>query len=181
MNQRIVITGPESTGKSAIAMHLADKLSLPLAQEYARIYLEEHGPAYDYDLLLKMSRLHKRHQTEQVPVTERLGIFDTDLINFKIWCKVVFGKCHPDIVKSMEAERHHVYLLCYPDLAWEPDPLRENPHNSTELFDLHRQEIERLNRPYITIRGTGSARFEAAEAAAFQVTHQNPCRRRREW
>jgi nicotinamide riboside kinase len=119
--------------------------------------------------LLEISRLHKQYQTEQVPVTEPLGIFDTDLINFKIWCEVVFGKCHPDIVESMEAERNHVYLLCYPDLAWEPDPLRENPHNGGELFNLHQQEIERLSRPYITIRGTGSARFEAAERAALHL------------
>lgn len=169
MNKRIVITGPESTGKSAITLHLADKLSLPSAQEYARIYLEEHGADYDYDLLLVMSRLHKQYQLEQVPAPEPLGIFDTDLINYRIWCDVVFGKCHPEIIESMEAETSHLYLLCYPDLEWEPDPLRKNPNDREELFDLHRREIERLNRPYIIIRGTGAARFKAAEDAALQL------------
>ena len=166
MNKRIVITGPESTGKSAITAYLAEQLALPLAQEYARIYLEEHGPSYDFDLLLKMSRLHQQYQIEQVPVAEPLGLFDTDLINFKIWSEVVYGKCHPEIIASMESETNHVYLLCAPDLEWEFDPLRESCDNRDELFDLHRNEIERLNRPYVIIRGTGSARFEAAEKAA---------------
>lgn len=169
MKKRIVITGPESTGKSAITAHLAVKLALPLAQEYARIYLEEHGASYDFDLLLEMSRLHQQYQIEQVPVAEPLGLFDTDLINFKIWCEVVYGKCHPEIRATMESETNHVYLLCAPDLEWEFDPLRDSCDNRNELFDLHRNEIERLNRPYIIIRGTGSTRFDAAEKAALRL------------
>jgi NadR type nicotinamide-nucleotide adenylyltransferase len=169
MSKRLVITGPESTGKSALAEHLARKLALPWAQEYARIHLEKEGSDYDFDLLLEISRLHKQYQMEQVPAADPLGIFDTDLINFKIWCDVVFGKCHPEIQKAMQAETNHVYLLCYPDLEWEADPLRENRYNRDELFDLHRQEIERLNRPYRIIRGTGPARFELAEKAAFHL------------
>lgn len=169
MNKRIVIAGPESTGKSAITAHLAEKLDLPMAREYARIHLEKHGPSYDFDLLLEMSRLHRQYQTEQVPAAEPLGLFDTDLINYKIWCEVVYGKCHPEIVASMESETSHVYLLCAPDLKWKFDPLRESRDKRDELFDLHRNEIKRLNRPCIIIRGTGPARFAAAEKAALQL------------
>ena len=165
MNKRIVLTGPESTGKSRITAYLADRFRLPAAQEYARIYLEKNGPAYDYDLLLQLSRLHKKHQDEQVSDVAPLGIFDTDLINYKIWCEVVYGKCHPEIITAMEAETHHVYLLCYFDIPWEYDPLREHRSDRPKLFERHKQEIERLGRPYIVITGLGEERFEKSALA----------------
>lgn len=169
MNKRIVIAGPESTGKSVITAHLADRLHLPSAQEYARMYMEAKGPEYDYELLLTMSRKHKTYQQEQVPENAAIGIFDTDLINYKIWCEEVFGKCHQEILDGVESESSHVYLLCYPDLPWEPDPLRENKDDRLRLFDLHKQELDRLNRPYIVIKGTGADRFAAAEQAALKL------------
>jgi nicotinamide riboside kinase len=162
---RIVVTGPESTGKSMLTAGLAEKLGLPFATEYARSYLEKYGPAYTYELLLDLSREHKAYQQRCVPDTAPLGIFDTDLINYKIWCEVAFGKCHPDIIRAMEAETQHVYLLCYPDLPWEFDPLREHKHERMMLFERHQAEIIRLNRPFAVVRGTGDNRLQNALAA----------------
>lgn len=167
---RIVLTGPESTGKSALTAALADALHLPAAQEYARIHLEKHGPSYDYDMLLALHRLHRTYQREQVPPTVPAGLFDTDLINYKIWCDVVFGQCHPEIIAHMQAETSHVYLLCYPDIPWEPDPLREHPDERLMLFDRHLAEIQSLGRPYVVIRGLGEARVTAARAAVLALT-----------
>ena len=165
MTIRMVLAGPESTGKSALTRHLASLFHLPSAQEYARIYLEQHGPAYDYDLLLRMSREHKEHQNACVPEHAAAGFLDTDLINYKIWCDVVFGRCHDEIIQAMHAEVNHVYLVCYPDLPWEYDPLRENPDDREQLFDRHVREIESLGREYRIIRGVGDARRAAAEDA----------------
>lgn len=165
MNLRIVLAGPESTGKTMLAELLARTFGVPLASEYARMYLEAHGPAYDYDLLLDLSRGHRAHQRERVPESAPLGVFDTDLINYRIWCDVVYGRCHAEILDAMEAETNHAYLLCYPDLPWQPDPLRESERELDRLYDLHVREIERLGRPYEVIRGVGPARVECAEAA----------------
>ena len=165
MTIRIVLTGPESTGKSALTTHLAGVLGLPYAGEYARTHLEQNGPAYDYRLLLDMSRWHISYQQALVPDTVPAALFDTDLINYKIWCEVAYGSCHPEIIEAMESESHHVYLLCYPDIPWEPDPLREHPNDRMMLFDRHRAEIERLGRPYRIITGLGMERYRAAEEA----------------
>lgn len=163
---RIVATGPESTGKSAIVAYLAKNLRLPAANEYARIHLETYGPGYDYQLLLDLSRWHTAYQRACFPPSAPVGLFDTDLINYKVWCEVAYGKCHPEITEAMEAETDHAYLLCFPDLPWQPDPLREHPDDRLMLFDRHRTEIERLNRPYVVIKGTGEDRYQAACAAA---------------
>jgi nicotinamide riboside kinase len=167
---RIVLTGPESTGKSALTHALARRFSVPSADEYARRYLETHGPDYDADLLLEIARGHRLHQQVCVPPSEPVGLLDTDLINYAIWFEVVFGQCPDEVLHAMERETHHAYLLCAPDLPWEPDPLRENPDDREHLFDLHRARIEHLGRPYRIIRGIGHARTTCAEAAYRELT-----------
>lgn len=162
---RIILTGAESSGKSTLTRQLGEVLNIPYALEYARFYLEENGPSYDYDLLKKMSRLHRAYQREQVPADAPIGIFDTDLINYKIWAEEVFGKCPEEVEQGVLEEADHLYLLCAPDLPWEPDPLRENPTDRERLFELHQKEIEQLGRRYEIVRGTGEERLACAEAA----------------
>ncbi len=162
---RIVLTGAECSAKSTLTRQLGEALGIPYALEFARFYLEEHGPEYDYELLREMARLHRDWQREQVPPSAPLGIFDTDLINYKIWAEEVFGECPEEIEQGIAKETDHIYLLCAPDLPWEPDPLRENPNDRPRLFERHRKEIERLGRRYEIVRGTGDARLACAEEA----------------
>ncbi len=162
---RIVITGAESSGKSSLTQHLGEVFRLPYALEYARYYLEENGPGYDLEKLKKMSHLHLNYQQERVPISTPYGIFDTDLINYKIWAEEVFGCCPAEVSAGIEQESSHVYLLCKPDLPWEPDLLRENPNDCQRLFLRHRDEIIRLKRPYKEVEGLGQERMTNAEAA----------------
>ena len=162
---RIVITGAESSGKSTLTEHLARTLNLPFALEYARYYLEQHGPDYDLELLSRLSVMHRQYQQREVSSTAPLGIFDTDLINYKIWAEVVFGCC-PEVIRAGIAEESsHVYLLCKPDLPWEPDSLRENPDDRDQLYQRHLQEIKRLGRPFEIVEGSGERRLANASAA----------------
>ena len=144
---------------------MGEVFDLPYALEFARFYLEEHGPEYNLELLKKMSRLHLNYQQEQVPADSPVGIFDTDLINYMIWSEKVFGSCPPEILAGMEEEKDHVYLICEPDLPWQPDPLRENQYDRQELFQNHIDNVVRLNRPYALVNGSGQARLKNGEVA----------------
>lgn len=173
MTLRIVITGPESSGKSTLTRHLGATFDLPFALEYARDHLEEHGPEYSYEQLCAMARRHLAYQQKHVPPQTPVGLFDTDLINYKIWFEEVFGRCPESIIAGIRNESQHAYLLCAPDLPWEPDPLRENPNDRQRLFDRHLAEITRLRRPVEIIQGTGQPRQAAAEAALKQLVGNN--------
>ena len=151
--QKIVITGPESSGKSWLTAQLGAHFKAPYALEYARIYLEEHGSDYTFDTLEKIIHGHLAYQKKYVNQASSLVFLDTDLINFKIWEEVVFGKTHDFLEEAITQEQDHFYLLTYPDLPWESDPLRENAENREEIFELHKQEIEKLGRPYKVING----------------------------
>lgn len=172
--RRIVLTGAESSGKTSLTRALAERFRLPGAEEYARIYLEERGPEYTLETLLDMSRLHIEWQEKNVPPEALLGIFDTDHINYKIWAEEVFGVCPDQIRNGIEQEAHHLYLVCAPDLPWEPDPLRESPDQLDYLFDRHLAEIEQLGRPFEIVRGTGEQRIRCAEAAFEKLIYHSP-------
>ena len=58
-----------------------------------------------------------------------------------------------------------MYLLCKPDLPWEPDSLRENPDDRDQLYQRHLQEIKRLGRPFEIVEGRGERRLANANAA----------------
>ncbi len=162
---RIIITGAESAGKSSLTQHLGEVFGLPYALEYARYYLEKNGSEYDLEQLEELSYLHLSYQQEKVPISAPCGIFDTDLINYKIWAEEVFGSCLEGISTRIEQESSHIYLLCKPDLPWEPDPLRENRYDCQRLYQRHLDEIIRLKRPYELVEGCGRERMANAEAA----------------
>jgi len=167
--RRIILTGAESSGKSYLTQHLGEVFKLPYVLEYARTYLEENGPEYDLEQLRKMSRLHLSYQQEKIPTSTPWGIFDTDLINYKIWAEEVFGCCPAEISTGIEQESSHLYLLCKPDLPWEPDPLRENPDDLQRIYQRHLDEIIRLKRPYEVVEGLGAVRLANAEAALHRL------------
>lgn len=160
--KKIVITGPESSGKSWLCQQLGLHYQKPYVLEYARFYLEENGPHYDFDTLETIIRGHLQFQQKHLSTANDLIFLDTDLINFKVWEEVVFGKTHDFLEEAIAKESGHLYLLSYPDLPWEADPLRENPENRVEIFERHKSEIERLGREYEVVKGLGTERIQNA-------------------
>ena len=169
---RIVLSGPESSGKSTLATALAAAFRLPVAMEYARVHLNA-GKPYPQSpaALAELAREHLAWQRRHVPDGAPCGIFDTDLLNYHIWADVAFGRVPGEITRGLAAERHHIHLLCEPDLPWQPDPLREFPEHEKRraLYDRHACELEARGNRTIIIHGQGHARFDAATQAVASI------------
>jgi len=56
MVKKIVIIGPESTGKSTLCKSLADHYKTAWVKEYAREYLLNNGTAYSFENLLTIAK-----------------------------------------------------------------------------------------------------------------------------
>ena len=167
---KIVLTGPESTGKSMLGMALAEHYGLKCVPEFARYYLEKNGKEYNFNQLLEIARGHKVFQRQAVEDYKGSIIFyDTDLINFHIWTKLVFHQSHKWIDEEMEKEQDHLYLLLYPDIPWTHDPLRENPNNRHHIYDHHLRTIANLKRKYRVIKGNGDIRIRNAIKAVDEM------------
>ena len=157
---KIGIIGPESTGKSTLASYLAHRYGGVLVPEYAREYMEKRAcsSAYTYEDVVNIAQ----QQVQQLQncihggITEgyrsNVVFFDTELIITKVWFLYKFGKCPEFVEKALHDYPMDVYLLCYPDMEWEPDPVRENPDIREYLFEWYEKEIQKLEIPYYIIR-----------------------------
>lgn len=160
---KIGIIGPESTGKSTLANYLAHRYNGVLVPEYAREYMEQLAPTYEYtyqDVIniarFQVDHLQALHTAAPKNISKEssndIVIFDTELIITKVWFLHKFGHCPEFLEEALHAYPMDVYLLCYPDMEWEPDPVRENPNIREYLFDWYMKEIEALGIPYYIIR-----------------------------
>ncbi len=86
------------------------------------------------------------------------------MINIRIWSEEKFGNCDARIVELSETRHYDHWLLCRPDLPWEADPLRENPHDRDRLFDVHEAMLRSLKKPFGIIEGVGERRLTRATA-----------------
>ena len=148
MVKKIVILGPESTGKSTLCEQLAQHYRTQWCPEFARAYLLTHGKRYEYPDLLTIAKGQIALEDEcanllesqwvishdQTWVNERalisskkppLLFVDTDMYVMKVWCEFVFGKCHQFILDQIVNRTYDLYLLCDTDLPWTRDELRE--------------------------------------------------------
>lgn len=158
----ILITGPESTGKSEISKALATIFKGKLLPEYAREYLETHGSAYTSTIVEEIAKEQLKRRNALLSIADSVVFFDTDLLVCRIWMEHVYGTCPDWIIKeSMNPIFTHILLMDI-DLPWQEDPLREHPHQRKELFEKYHQALLDSGRDFSIVRGVGNARIEHA-------------------
>ena len=160
---RVVITGPESSGKTTLSMALSKHLKVPLVPEYSRIYLTELGEkAYGIKDLQAIAKGQLQAAQKAQPSGSKLCIEDSDLLTLVIWCEEKFGRNPDSIQQAWDKHPAHLYLLCAPDMPWEADPLRENPEDRDRLYGLHRQRLVQRQLPFIEMSGSHASRMTTA-------------------
>ena len=155
---RIVLTGPESAGKTQLAAQLARKFKTLWTPEIAREYLTEYGPDYGPEDVVKMAQLQAERAEEVAASCPEIVVEDTDALTHRIWFREKYGQPHPEL-EAMPL-KGDLYLLCAPDLAWTNDPLREHPKESDRQrhFTMYKSELESNKKTYEVVSGQGSAR-----------------------
>jgi NadR type nicotinamide-nucleotide adenylyltransferase len=165
---KIVVIGPESTGKSTLCEALAGHFKTIWCKEYAREYLLEHGTDYSYEDLLTIAKGQLKLEDEATTLVASMQkpilIIDTDMYVMKVWCEFVFGKCHQFILDEIVSRKYDGYLLCKPDLPWTKDELREYPDLETreKLYHHYRDLLIHQNTPWFEVKGEGQQRIQSA-------------------
>jgi len=169
MIKKIVVIGPESTGKSTLCEQLAKHYNTIWIPEFARGFLEKNGTQYSYDDLLTIAK--GQIELEEICIadlpltTHNLRLFiDTDMYVMKVWCEFVFDKCHNWILNQIALRKYDLYLLCDVDLPWIKDELREYPDPGTraKLYHYYKDLMINKSTPWINISGDYSERFKKA-------------------
>jgi NadR type nicotinamide-nucleotide adenylyltransferase len=161
--KRILVTGPESTGKTELTNHLAKRFRGHAVSEFARNYLENLGRPYTYSDVEYIARQQVVEYRQDYPGQEWV-FFDTWLIITKVWLEVVFDRSPRWVNDEISRARFDLVLLCSPDIPWIPDAVRENGGAKREaLFDRYKQELESFDMNWELVTGSGDERIRRAE------------------
>lgn len=167
--KKVVVIGPESTGKSTLCQMLAEHYNTLWVPEYARKYLEKNGTEYSYDDLLTIAKGQiglEENVTQQLAISNQFSplFIDTDMYVMKVWAEFVFYKCHNWILNRIAERSYDLYLLCDIDLPWVEDALREYPDKKIrkKLFSLYKDLLVNQSTPWHIISGNYKERLEKA-------------------
>ncbi len=177
--KKVVIIGPESTGKSTLCAELANHYKTLWCKEFAREYLEKNGKNYSYEDLLTIAKgqieleelsvvscqLSAKNVTGSSLLTHHPLLFiDTDMYVMKVWCEFAFNKCYNWILNQISTRKYDLYLLCNIDLAWVSDDLREYPDEAVRNKLYHFYKDAMVNQPvaWVDISGNYESRFKKA-------------------
>ena len=160
---RVGVIGPESVGKSTLCRQLSERYDFRWVKEYAREYVEQLDRPYTVSDLDAISR----HLIEQVSTDydEDVVLFDTELIIMKVWYEHVYQYVPRELEQALRSYPMNMYLILMPDIAAEPDPVRENLQRREDFLNWYVQEVKQTNQPYYLISGQGEARTQAAYEA----------------
>ncbi len=183
---KVVISGPESTGKSTLASALSTHFNAVLSEEYAREYLEkklalqklekniEGSSSYDetdfYQMFLGQKNNEKK-AFETAKATSNFIICDTDALTYQIWYQEVFKNSDNNLINAIDFLKQSsvfegistIYLLCSPEgIVWQPDPFRENPNDRDRLFDIYEKTLIEHQKTYFILRGSKNERLQTA-------------------
>ena len=164
---RLVITGPESTGKTELARGLAQRFGAVWIPEYSRQYVENLDRPYNYEDVIRIAR-KQINQSLYIEQEQKSGIviFDTWLIITKVWLDIVYGSSPEWISDFIGTSKIDLFLVCNTDLPWMADPVRENGGEKREkLLAIYVNEIQSFGFNYEMVNGFGASRMENALAA----------------
>lgn len=159
---KIAITGPESSGKTTLALALSRYFKYGWVKEYARYYLETGNKVSSSDDLVSIAK--NQIELEEMELSKHnVIVCDTDMTVLKIWNEEKFPPLHESIQALFRHHRYHLTLLCEPDIKWVDDPLRENPKDRVRLFELFKKCLNENKVAYKTISGHGQKREDNAK------------------
>lgn len=147
---KVIINGPECSGKTTLCEYLVKKLDAGYIQEYPRIYLEMTDGKYDQEDLLIMA--HDIDDLIDELDEDRLWIIDTNNVNIKIWYQHKYGALPQELIE-LDNDEDAIHFLCKPDIPWEEDPLRENPENRDQIYDMYRKYMYEAEIKYHVVDG----------------------------
>lgn len=169
--KRVVLYGPESTGKTTLAKELAEEFGVPWVPEYSREYLQQK---WDRERLicqkediLPIAEGQIALENEAVERAEREGkrliICDTNLLQTLVYSEVYYNGWVDDKLLQALADQHYdLYLLTGIDVPWEADDLRDKPNDREQMYNIFQASLIKNQCRFLPLKGSRSSRLKAA-------------------
>ena len=164
---KVVVFGPESTGKTTLSEQLARHYNTVWVPEYAREYLQnkwnDERKTCEPKDLLPIAEGQMRLENELTKKATDILICDTDLLETKVYSEAYYlGYCDPVLEKYALLNQYDLYLLTYIDVPWVGDDLRDKPNERESMFRHFKKALEVNNRKFVTLKGDKNTRLSTA-------------------
>ncbi|HMB64712.1 MAG TPA: ATP-binding protein [Eudoraea sp.] len=164
---KIVLFGPESTGKTTLSEQLARHYNTVWVPEFARAYLQDkwnnQRKTCAPEDLLPIAKGQINLENSLSEKASKILFCDTDLLETKVYSEAYYlGYCDPVLEKYALKNKYDLYLLTYIDVPWVKDDLRDKPGERERMFQYFKTTLEKYNRNYIILKGDKKRRLTKA-------------------
>lgn len=171
---KVVLFGPESTGKTTLSKQLARHYNTVWAPEFAREYLQKkwnnERKTCEADDIIPIAVGQMEIENRLAKKADKVLICDTDLLETKVYSEEYYGGfVDPILDKAAKENSYDLYLLTYIDTPWEEDDLRDRPELRREMFNAFESALKKHNRPYILLQGNKEVRLNTAVKAIDEI------------
>lgn len=157
----VVLTGPESTGKSWLATELQRHFGGQRVSEYVREYVDQiqRDTRYEDVPLIAHEQLSREDAARQQQPA--LLILDTNLLSNLLWSRTLFGRAPDWLETALLTRRYDSYLLLSPkNVPWVGDGQRCQPalKERHAFYAACQQWLIAHDQPMIEVGGDWSER-----------------------
>jgi HTH-type transcriptional repressor of NAD biosynthesis genes len=171
---KVVLFGPESTGKTTLSKQLARHYNTVWTPEYAREYLQkkwnnERKTCEKEDLIpIAIGQMNLENKLGKK--ADKLLICDTDLLETKVYSEKFYGgSVDIKLSEAVDKNKYDLYLLTYIDTPWEEDDLRDRPEQRLEMFTAFENTLKKYKKNYILLKGDKETRLKNATEAIDKI------------
>lgn len=166
---KIVLFGPESTGKSTLAEALANAYHTEWAPEFARDYLQEKynnsAEVCAPSDLIPIAKGQIQLENEKAKKAKEFLFCDTNVLQTLTYAKTYFENFEDPVLEECVKQHDYAhYFLTYIDAPWVEDDLRDKPNERNKMFAIFENTLIQRDIPYTILKGDLRQRLQLAKS-----------------
>lgn len=151
--KKICFIGGESTGKSTLSQHLAQKLKTEWAPEYGRELWESKNGNLCYEDLLHIAETQIERERKLLKTSNRFLFCDTSPLVTLFYSLELFGKAD-DKLRELSLTTYDKIFLCDTDTPFFQDGTRQNEEFRLKQQNFYINSLQEKDLEVILLQGS---------------------------
>lgn len=147
--KKILITGPESCGKTTLTRKLAKVYCTSWSEELGRDYQEDvvggNGDLFNLEDFNRITHLQYEQDWQALRTANKVCFFDTDAVVTAFFSQIFLGEIASRIESFIDPLKYDLIIVLAPTVPWVADGMRElgeeatRQQSFTDLLALYQQ------------------------------------------
>jgi len=150
--RKVCFYGPESTGKSTMAIEMAEWYETEFVPEVAREMIKSNN--FTVEDIIAIGHAHLQRIEEKTNIANKILFCDTDAITTQIYSRHYLHVV-PPILHTLENKvKFDTYFLMDIDVPWVPDGLRDLGTQRDAMMKVFSAALKERGIPSVLVSGT---------------------------